>query len=122
MLVVSDRPSPTSTGVKSEVGFTIDPRNLAHVVGLLRDAYSDPIAAVLREYSVNAYDAHVEAGIPDKQVHITLPGRFDPTLKIRDFGRGLSEDQIESLFCSYGASSKRNSNDYTGCLPKRPAS
>ena len=116
MLVVSDRPSPQSTGVKSEVGFTIDPRNLAHVVGLLRDAYSDPIAAVLREYSVNAYDAHVEAGIPDKQVHITLPGRFDPTLKIRDFGRGLSEDQIESLFCSYGASSKRNSNDYTGCL------
>lgn len=116
MLLVSDRPSPESTGVKSEVGFTIDPRNLAHVVGLLRDAYSDPIAAVLREYSVNAYDAHVEAGIPDKQVHITLPGRFEPTLKIRDFGRGLSEDQIESLFCSYGASSKRNSNDYTGCL------
>lgn len=116
MVITQDRPSPASTGVKSEVGFTIDPRNLAHVVGLLRDAYSDPIAAVLREYSVNAYDAHVEAGIPDKQVHITLPGRFDPTLKIRDFGRGLSEDQIEGLFCSYGASSKRDSNDYTGCL------
>ena len=116
MVITQDRPSPKSTGVKSEVGFTIDPRNLAHVVGLLRDAYSDPIAAVLREYSVNAYDAHVEAGIPDKQVHITLPGRFDPTLKIRDFGHGLSEDQIEGLFCSYGASSKRESNDYTGCL------
>lgn len=116
MLVTTDRPSPKSSGIKSEVGFTIDPRNLAHVVSLLRDAYSDPITAVLREYSVNAADAHVEAGIPDKPFEVTLPGRLDPVLKIRDFGRGLTPEQIEGLFCSYGASSKRQSNDYTGCL------
>jgi hypothetical protein len=116
MVITQDRPSPKTSGIKTEVGFTIDPRNLAHVVSLLRDAYSDPISAVLREYSVNAYDAHVAAGIADRPVEVTLPGRFDPVLKIRDFGPGLSAEQIESLFCSYGASSKRDSNDYTGCL------
>jgi hypothetical protein len=116
MITTTDRPAPTVVGAKSEVGFTIDPRNLAHVVSLLRDAYSDPITAVLREYSVNAADAHVEAGIPDKPIRVTLPGRLEPVLKIRDFGRGLTPEQIESLFCSYGASSKRTSNDYTGCL------
>jgi len=116
MLITTDRPAPRSSGIKSEVGFTIDPRNLAHVVSLLRDAYSDPITAVLREYSVNAADAHVEAGIPDKPFEVTLPGRLEPVLKIRDFGHGLTPEQIEGLFCSYGASSKRQSNDYTGCL------
>lgn len=116
MITTTDRPTPTVVGAKSEVGFTIDPRNLAHVVSLLRDAYSDPITAVLREYSVNAADAHTEAGIPDRPIKVTLPGRLDPVLKIRDFGRGLTPEQIEGLFCSYGASSKRQSNDYTGCL------
>ena len=76
MITTTDRPAPTVVGAKSEVGFTIDPRNLAHVVSLLRDAYSDPITAVLREYSVNAADAHVEAGIPNKPIRVTQGSIF----------------------------------------------
>lgn len=116
MIITKERSNPITSGIKTEVGFTIDPRNLAHVVGLLRDAYSDPITAVLREYSVNAYDSHVEAGIPERPIVVTLPTKLEPHLSIRDYGKGLTPEQIESLFCSYGASSKRDSNDYTGCL------
>ena len=45
-----------------------------------------------------------------------LPTKLEPHLTIRDYGKGLTPEQIENLFCSYGASSKRDSNDYTGCL------
>jgi len=116
MIITKERSNPTTSGIKSEVGFSIDPRNLAHVVGLLRDAYSDPITAVLREYAVNGYDAHVEAGTASRPISVTLPTKLEPHLSIRDYGNGLTPEQIENLFCSYGASSKRDSNDYTGCL------
>ena len=86
------------------------------MVGLLRDAYSDPATAVLREYAVNGFDSHVEAGIASRPISVTLPTKLEPHLTIRDYGKGLTPEQIENLFCSYGASSKRDSNDYTGCL------
>ena len=40
--------------------------------------YENKILAVVREYSCNALDAHVEAGISDKPIEITLPkSEFD---------------------------------------------
>jgi len=91
--------------------------DLVYIFDILRNKlYSDKITAVIREYSTNAMDAHVESGKPDLPIKITLPTAFSPEFKVRDFGQGLSEEDVRNVYCMYGRSTKRNSNNYTGQL------
>lgn len=91
--------------------------DLVYIFDILRSKlYSNKIAAVVREYSTNAADANVENGMRDRPIVITAPTRMSPEFKVRDYGRGLSEDEIRNVYCMYGRSTKRNSNDYTGQL------
>lgn len=78
--------------------------------------YTDPIRAVIRELSCNAFDAHVMSGKPEKPFIVTLPTNFDPSFKIRDFGPGMDHDQIMYLYCTYGASNKNARNDAIGAF------
>lgn len=94
---------------------TIHRDAMAHIMSVLTNLYSDPIMAVIREYSTNALDAHREAGLA-KPIHVGLPSVLKPTLSIEDFGVGMSTDQILSLYSSYGASTKRGTNEQTGML------
>jgi len=97
--------------------FGIRTEDMDHVKGIMRSrVYSKKELAVLREYATNAIDAHIEAGIPDKPIKITLPTLEDSTLRIRDYGRGLDESDIREIYIMYGASTKRQSNAFTGCL------
>ena len=65
-----------SKGVQDSVKFGIKNTGLAHIFNVLRNQlYSDKITAVLREYSCNAVDAHVEAGIGDRPIEVTLPSK-----------------------------------------------
>ena len=41
---------------------------------------------------------------------------MDPTLFIRDFGPGLSRNDVFSVFTQYGASTKRNDDNSVGML------
>lgn len=95
---------------------TIDEGALAHIMSVLTDLYSDPEMAVIREYSTNARDSHIEAGIPDRPIEVTLPSALAPSLKIRDFGVGLDADDIREIYSRYGASTKRESDDVVGML------
>ena len=102
-----------SSGVLSTASFGIstDTEDLAMLVGILRDKlYSNKALAVLREYATNAYDAHVQAGMPDRPIRIGLPTDMDHQLVIRDFGPGLTEEDIYQVFLKYGRSTKRNDN------------
>jgi hypothetical protein len=95
--------------------FGIKTKNLPVLIGLLRnDVYSDKILAIIREYACNAYDANVEAGKADIPISISLPNKFEQNLKIRDYGNGLSHQEIVDTFISYGESTKRNTNDAIG--------
>ena len=97
--------------------FTLKQENLAHVFNILRNnLYSDKILAPIREYSTNATDANVENGKASQPIQVTLPTMIDPVFKVRDFGKGLSEHDIFEVYSSYGASTKRASNDYVGTL------
>ena len=77
--------------------------------------YSNKPAAVVREYTTNALDEHKLHNI-DKDVEVTLPTMTAPELKIRDYGKGLSYDEITEIYVNYGCSTKRASNDLTGGL------
>ena len=106
-----------SSGIKNTVSFGIKEDGFAHIFNVLRNQlYSDKYKAVLREYAVNAVDAHVEAGCPDRPIEVTLPTALSPNLKIRDFGSALTQDEVNEIYAFYGESTKRNTNSQTGML------
>ncbi len=103
----------TVGGNKIEMG--IAKEAMAHIMGILTDLYSDPEAAIIREYSTNALDAHAEINL-DRPIEVTTPTALHQFFTVRDFGVGLSESEIESIYSQYGASTKRETNDQVGML------
>jgi len=78
--------------------------------------YTDTRLAIVRELSTNAWDAQVEAGTQDRPFEVHLPNSFAPFFSIRDFGTGLSPDQVEHIYTTYFASSRSESNEFVGAL------
>lgn len=103
----------TITGDRTEMG--IVQGGMAHILSILTDMYSNRILAVVREYSTNARDAQIEAGFPGP-IEITLPSPLAPFFKVKDYGIGLNRDDIREIYSQYGASTKRESNDFNGML------
>lgn len=117
MIVDEKKAEIITSGKITESFFTVKQENLAHIFSILRNSlYSDKAGAIIREYSTNAMDAHVQAGLEGKSIVINCPTRFAPTLTIRDYGFGLSEFDIYNVFSSYGESTKRNTNDQVGMM------
>lgn len=89
--------------------------------------YSNKEMCVLHEISSNALDAHKLAGKENEPIHVYAPTEINSSLRIRDFGPGLSEQDVRKLLTTYGESGsyKRTSNDYIGSWgigSKSPAS
>jgi hypothetical protein len=97
------------------VRMSFDQDAIAHLMSLLTDLYSDPLLAVIREYSTNALDSHVEAGNPNP-IEVTLPSPLHPVFIVQDYGVGLSVDDIIHHLTKYGWSSKRHTNEAVGML------
>lgn len=116
-MIPNTRDRELESSVSESHEFGISARDTAHVMSILRDAiYSDKVLAVLREYGSNAWDAHRAAGKADLPISVTLPTAMEPTLSIRDYGGGLSRDDVLNVFTQYGASTKRGSDDQVGML------
>ena len=108
-------PTTTTTLKQSEsfesVSFGIDQEDMSHICKLLRsNIYSDKIRAVIREYSANAIDAQIEAGNGDRPISVTLPSPLSLAFKVRDYGTGLSEEDVKTIYSKYGKSTKRKTN------------
>lgn len=78
--------------------------------------YSDKIKAPIRELVSNAYDSLVSANNLNSKIVITLPSNENPEFRIRDYGTGLSEDQLINLYRFYGLSDKDQSNTMIGMM------
>lgn len=87
---------------------------------LYGDLYSDKIRAVVRELSTNAHDSHVKAGKPESPFEIHLPNALEPYFYVKDFGTGLSSEQVygekDGIYITFCDSDKVHSDDFTGCL------
>lgn len=77
------------------------------VLTVLRNTYSDPVGATVREIAQNASEVD-----PNFSIHI--PTSFEPWLAIRDNGTGLSPDDTERYFSKLGASTKDKDNTKVG--------
>lgn len=116
MIIADKKAKVLRDGVQQEAHFNIKNENVAHIFSILRNQlYSDKIGAIIREYITNAIDAHVEANV-NRPISITVPSVFSNEFIVRDYGKGLSPEDIVEIFASYGASTKRQSNSFTGML------
>ncbi len=95
--------------------FSIAQSSVAYQI-LSKNLYSDPISAIIRELSSNAVDAHKQAGTENEPFVVHLPTSEEPVFSIRDYGTGLSNEDMENLYTTFFDSTKRDSNEYTGCL------
>ena len=104
----------TITALQTE-GFKI--ANTAHMMEILsKRLYTNPELAVCRELVCNAIDAH-RAVNSTRKVEVTLPDwSNDYRFIVKDYGTGMDEEDVMSLYTTYGASTKQSSNDYIGCL------
>ena len=117
MKVIEKKSTVEASGVVTTAKFGIKEAGVGHIFHILRNQlYSDAATAVIREYSTNAADAHIEAGIPERPIEVTLPSRFNLQFKVRDYGKSLSPEEIVDIFAFYGESTKRNTNNQTGML------
>ena len=102
-----------------EVGFRISSTGKAAAKAfsiLSSGLYADKIGAIVRELSCNAYDSHIAAGHPQLPFEIKLPTTFDQTFYVKDFGTGLSHEDVIGMYTTYFESTKSDSNEYIGAL------
>lgn len=81
---------------------------------LMSGLYSDPIQSLIREISTNAYDAHVEAGIPHRPFLVHLPTQTDRRFRVRDYGRSIKHDAMRRIYTSVLSSTKDEDNTQVG--------
>lgn len=98
----------------------IDAENMGIITQVLTsNLYSKPHESFIREIVSNAYDSEREAGTLDMPIIIKVgyKGNGDRSdVTIRDYGKGMSRDEFERVFCSIGASTRRDSNEMIGAF------
>lgn len=83
---------------------------------MLDDLYSNKIRGVIRELASNAVDAQIEAATAEQPFDIFLPTTLYPEFRIRDYGTGLSHEDVMNLYVTLFESSKDTNNDVTGAF------
>ena len=111
--------APVNEAVLSNVGeigeFRI--RNSAKAFSILSSGlYANKVRAIVRELSCNAVDSHTAAGKQDTPFDVHLPNQLEPWFSIRDYGTGLSHEQVTQIYTTYFESTKTNSNEFIGAL------
>lgn len=106
-----------SSGILAQNTFGVKAENMAIIFHILRSQiYSDKPRAVVREISTNANDSHIASGKKGLPIQVFLPTHLEPFLKIRDFGNGLTDEEVLNVYTSYGESTKRADTEQNGML------
>jgi hypothetical protein len=95
------------------VDMQVSQKGMAHIVGMLTNAYKDPMMAVIRENFTNGVDAHKKAGF-DGPVHVTLPTWDKPNYVVTDNGVGMSKANLKENYGQYGDSTKTDNDIEAG--------
>lgn len=85
----------------------------AHIIEMLIDQYSNPVRSGIAEAISNSLDSHAAKGTT-APVRVSTPDALNPHVVIADSGTGMSLETIQEVYVKVGASSKRDSDEYTG--------
>ena len=86
-----------------------------NIFNILRNQiYTDKIGAVCREYMCNARDAHLLNGNTSKPIDVYAPSLENLEFRVRDYGTGLSKEDIFEIYVSYSKSLKRDDKNAIG--------
>jgi hypothetical protein len=109
MIIETKNKNIQSQGIAKQESCSIDQEDMRYIASLLRNNYSNPLLATIREIVANALDV-----TKNKEVSIQLPTKIEPNFIVRDYGCGLSEEDMLGLYTKYGKSTKRDSNNAIG--------
>lgn len=109
MIIETKNKNIQSQGIAKQKSCSIDTEDMRYIASLLRNNYSNPLLATIREIVANALDV-----TKSKKVEIQLPTQIEPIFIVRDYGCGLSEEDMLGLYTKYGKSTKRDSNNAIG--------
>ena len=88
----------------------------AFIVDMFADkVYSHKERAVIREMACNGHDSHIMAGTENVPFDVHLPTRLEPYFSLRDYGTGLSDEEVREHYAGIGISTKRDNQDVIGC-------
>ena len=114
-MIINEQKSDVAVcGNFKTTGFKIQASQKAFDI-LSSNIYTHKVRAVIREISCNAVDSHTAAGNPDP-IKVHLPTKLEPHFSVRDFGVGLSDEDVRDIFTTYFCSTKTSSNDFVGAL------
>lgn len=118
MIPVDNTQTIETAGDPKSIGkVTATVKNIPFLINAVTDRiYKDKPGAIVREYSTNAWDAHILAKLPIADIQVSLPTLNDPMFRIRDFGSGLTLEEVRDIYCILGESTKRESNEFNGQL------
>jgi len=104
-----------TSGVSASQGFQMEAS--AKAFSILSDKlYTDKVLAIVRELSTNAVESHIMNGNEDQPFKVILPSRMDSTFSIRDYGTGLTVDEVYNVYTVYFKSTKTDTNNVGGCF------
>lgn len=113
MLMTREHETVQANGLGAGGAFTIAASAKAFEV-LSSNLYQNKTLAVIREITCNAADAHRAAGLPISDIEVHLPTYSEMWFAVRDYGAGLSTDDVLSLYTTYFRSTKDNDNSQIG--------
>ena len=92
--------------------FTISKDNANKLIGLLSSSlYSRPGISALRELVSNALDA---GGNKKPEIILNNLDVVNGSFIVKDYGEGMSKDDIFNIYCSFGSSNKTDNLDVVG--------
>jgi hypothetical protein len=113
MLMTREHETVQANGLGAGGAFTIAASAKAFEV-LSSNLYQNKTLAVIREIACNAADAHRAAGLPISKIAVHLPTYSEMWFAVRDYGTGLSTDDVLSLYTTYFRSTKDKDNSQIG--------
>lgn len=88
----------------------IDKKNIHKILGMLSKLYSNT-ASFVREWTSNAWDAHVKAGEKDTPVIFRI---LENKVQVEDFGTGMGPEIVKNVVSKFGSSSKEEDETVIG--------
>lgn len=96
-----------ATGVQDDFDVEIE-ANAVAIYAQISGLAKDKVGYAIRELPTNAWDESRD----NYEVH--LPTRLNPVFRVRDYGRGISPENMRNVYGKLYASTKRAGNDQVG--------